>query len=136
MRLGRFQIFDTGNPGCRKFSDSDRPDLVKLLHLPWRVIPDLSTEAPRKFQRVPNSDGVLEENLTIDHAADQSVNVHEDKILVLLEWKFVFLILFAVWKIHTTQLGLDKERGFVGWKGDVDFYREPDAVGAVDFFIQ
>lgn len=59
----------------------------------------------------------------------------EDKILVLLEGELVLLVLFTVWKVNATQLGLNQEGDFMGWKCNVDFDGEPNTIGTVNLFV-
>ena len=136
MRFSRFQRLNaTDSPQC-EFSYSYYTNLRYLFHLIRRIVPDSSAKTPRKFQSVPCGNCILEVNLAVDHATDQSVDGREQNRLVLQKLSLVFYILLVRWKVHSAKLRLNYETPFVRVHGNIDFDGELDAVCAVYLFEQ
>lgn len=100
MCLCELQIFDTRYPSSSQLPHCYCSDLVELFHLPRRVIPDSSAEAPSELEGVLDSNRVFEADLAVNYTPNKPRDMVEDKVLVLLEGELVLLVLFAIWKVN------------------------------------
>ena len=79
----------------------------------WAIVPHFGGEAACKFQGMSDIDGILEMDLTVDDATDQTVYMVEDETLILLELSLEFGILLIRRELDTSELGLDEKAAFV-----------------------
>ena len=107
MGLCILENFNAVDAHISQFPDSHVADLVNLFHLQWRIIPGSGAKASGKLQSISNRDRILQMDLAINNATDETIEMLEDDGLILLKLNFMFGKLFIVREIHTTKLSLD-----------------------------
>ena len=98
--LCRLQSLHTIDACHGKFPNRDRSNILYLLHLQRRVIPNASTEAPRQLKGITDSHRVLQVNLTIDDTSNEAVNMRKNDCFVNLILSLVLAEMFVDWKVY------------------------------------
>lgn len=106
VRLGSLKTFNAVDTSIGEPSNCGGSNVRYLLQLVRAVVPDSGGKAACKLQGMSDCNGILDVYLTVNDAADQTMNMVEYNVLVLLVLSLEFAVLLVDREFHTTKFRL------------------------------